>query len=190
MKAEAIRAFPITPVFSENAVIIEVAREPHVRELAPRLRRSDIEELEAQLGLDPSVALDSSFSQSSACWAVSRNDGTVIAMFGVVPSPRQLLVGQAWFVGSPDLYQFRRQWVRLSKSWLGRVFDEFEVLFNVMDDRNKTERRWVEWMGFEFLSLDPSFGPQKRPFWLFAKCRDEASRQKHTSMFDQIRNAK
>jgi hypothetical protein len=161
-----------------------------VEELAPKLRASDVRDLAAQLDIEARAALEASCRQSSSSWTVCGSNGEAIAMFGVVPSSRQTFAGQAWFVASPAIYEFRRQWIRLSNVWLSTLFDEFEVLFNVMDDRNKTERRWVEWMGFEFLSLDPSFGPQKRPFWLFAKCRDEASRQKHTSMFDQIRNAK
>lgn len=134
------------------------------------------------------TALEISFHQSSSCWTVCRADGEAIAIFGTVPSPRQAFAGQAWFLASPEIYDFRRQWVRLSKICLVEMFDEFEVLFNVMDDRNKIERRWVEWMGFEFLWLDASFGPQKRPFWLFAKCRDEASREKYKPMLDQIRS--
>ena len=133
----------------------------HVEELAPKLRASDVRDLAAQLDIEARAALEASCRQSSSSWTVCGSNGEAIAMFDVVPSSRQTFAGRAWFVASPAIYEFRRQWIRLSNVSLSTLFDEFEVLFNVMDDRNKTERRWVEWMGFEFLSLDPSFGPQR-----------------------------
>jgi hypothetical protein len=116
-------------------------------------------------------------------------DGEPIAMFGVAPSEKRPVAGRVWFLATPAIHGERTQWVRQSKPWLDRVGADFEILFNVMDDRNKAARRWVEWMGFEFLWLEPEFGPRAKPFWFFARCRDEAARAKHAALFESIRRA-
>lgn len=175
----------LTPETSGARVV--PARREHVAQVAANMRLSDVVEVDAQSGHDPSTALTVSLDLSTSPWSVVNGDGEPLAMFGVVPSERNPIAGRVWFLATPGIHDERTQWVRQSKLWLDRIGADFEILFNVMDDRNKTARRWVEWMGFEFLWLEPDFGPRSKPFWFFARCRDEAARMKHAALFQSIR---
>ena len=81
--------------------------------------------------------------------------------------------GIVWMLGSPkmDLPRNRSGILRRSKGYLGTLLGTYPRLFNHIDARNDRSMKWLEWLGFEIIDVDLSFGIEGRPFFLFERLR-------------------
>ena len=132
------------------------------RDLAPRLRAADAEEVWAATGLPARVAMEASVRASTACVAAVV-DGRCEGLFGVVPvSP---LAGEAavWMLASDVADQHARAWLVEAPQWLTLLGDGWAVLRNRVDARNKRSIRWLRRMGFEVGPAEP-WGWAGQPF--------------------------
>lgn len=79
--------------------------------------------------------------------------GEPIACFGICPMTGEGLegVGRPWLLGTPEIAEVSRGFIRLSRKWLGRLSKGFSSLSNIMDAQNEVHIRWVQWLGFEIV---------------------------------------
>jgi len=140
--------------------------------MAPKLRKADLNEIQAGLGIHPLKALGVGFTESRPCLtAADSADDEPIAMFGVVPvgsegTPR---TGSIWLLGTDGIYPHKTQFLRESKARLAEVCAGYDVVGNFIDARNGLHIIWLKWLGFTLLRKIPHFGAEGREFIEFVK---------------------
>jgi len=91
-------------------------------------------------------------------------------MWGAIPEG--LSSGRIWLLGRQamlDDMSDKHYFLRESKVQLAKLHEQYSVLFNVVDARNKIHIRWIQWMGFTFIREHPQWGPESRLFYEFVK---------------------
>ena len=121
----------------------------HVKPIAKRMRRADIDEVQAASGKTPEEALLYSIDKSEYSWA-ALVDGKPVAMFGVGILNVIGGVGAPWLLATDDVERNRKVFVRLSISFRNELLERYPVLRNFVDVRNTASIRWLKWMGAEF----------------------------------------
>jgi hypothetical protein len=59
---------------------------------------------------------------------------------------------------------------QLRKSYLVQTLQQnYDVLFNLVDERNTLHIRWIQWCGFTFVNRHPALGAEQRPFLEFVR---------------------
>ena len=85
-------------------------------------------------------------------------------------SSYELNTGVIWFLSSEVMFKKNRiQFIKNSKIWVEKLFRDYEILWNVVDSRNKIHIRWLKWMGFRFIADIPEYGAEKRMFHQFVR---------------------
>lgn len=130
--------------------------------LAPKLRKQDVEEVWASHGITPIAALVTSQNNSSESHTIIASDGEVIGMFGVVDDGA---VGVPWLLTSDRLPEVAREFLPQSREWVERINQDYLVLTNYVDVRNKVAQRWLKWLGFKFVRVVEEYGYEKKPFY-------------------------
>ena len=157
----------------KNAQIIPATYE-HGIMLAPYLREADKREIRASVGWTPEKALTHSIALSEPGYAVVTPDGSPMAVFGA--SPYQDKFGLVWFMSSDQIFKLNRlDFIKNSKFWVEKFFDDYDIIFNVVDARNKVHIRWLKWIGFEFIADIENFGIEKRIFRQFVKYKNNGN---------------
>lgn len=128
--------------------------------LAPRLRKADIDEIEASGPYLPVEALEIGM-QASLQPLTAVGDGKPIAMFGAVKETQD--IGRIWLLGSDDIFGVRYRFLRESRSWWRHVASPFKVVTNVVDMRNEKHIAWLRWLGVKFCNIETR-GPKGLPF--------------------------
>ena len=133
--------------------------------LAEHLRLADKDEIYAARGIGPNEALEICVEDSTKCFTVL-NGNIPIAMFGYLYVNDD--TAQVWMLGSDELTQNKKWFVRESKRWLCEFAREFKVLYNFIDARNELHIKWIGRMGFNIVESVPDYGFEKRLFLKFA----------------------
>ncbi len=144
-------------------------------DLAPRLRKEDVEEVLAACGHTPLQALQDGLRDSDECLSILK-DGKVIGMFGVAPLPNG--VGAIWLLASDDLPTIRWQFLKQTRPWVNYFLTKFQILMNWADSRNAVHLRWIKWAGFDFTNRQVDM-PSGVPFVEFIKTRDNTCATVH-----------
>ena len=138
--------------------------------LGENLREADKQEIRAVIGdtLTYAQALEVCAVTSDPCYVVrSLVSEEPLAMYGVCP---QMEGGEVWFLGSDELFETNKMaFLRNSKIWVEKLFDGYDLLYNVVDARNVLHIRWLKWLGFTFIEDIPEYGVEKRRFKQFYK---------------------
>jgi len=141
----------------------------HVEELAPKIRKADKQEIWASDRLLPKEALLRSMRITPSPLVGVAND-KVFCMFGVgVPTPLSD-IGYPWMLSSDALPKHARKFLREGKKWIEQINNEYEILINFVDSRNKKAIQWLKWLGFSIKEAQP-YGPDQIPFHLFIMTR-------------------
>lgn len=139
--------------------------------LAPKLRKQDINEIEASSGFLPMEALSYSFHSGGESNTIIAPDGEVIGMFGVSPT-LDPLVGVPWLLASPRLPEVSKEFIPQSLEWVKQKNEEYPLLFNAVDVRNTVAIRWLRYLGFTFIQRIEEYGVGKKPFYEFVRIRN------------------
>ena len=146
------------------------ARFEHVAELALTMRTADRDEVIAQTGAHPALALGISLGNSDAAWAGTIN-GKVACVFGVSDAGDVSGdIGMPWMLGSDLIVDHQRLFLRHCADCVEIMQTLFPVLKNHVDQRNTVAIRWLKWLGFVILPTVPH-GPFKLPFHPFERIR-------------------
>ena len=130
-------------------------------QLAPRLRRADLQEIQASCGLPPEVSLQDSLKESIECFTAI--DTHPVAMFGVGAE------GMVWMMGSDEIATFKAVLFRETGPYLDRFHKRFPLLWNYVDARNDVHIRWLRRFDFSLICLHPHMGVERRPFYEFVR---------------------
>lgn len=135
--------------------------------LAPKLRKADVQEIEAASGQTPLAALSWSLLASSECWAGEGRDGELIALFGAAPT-QEPDVGLVWLLGSESISTKNAvRFLRESRLWLDRLHQSYPILYNFVDARNTVHIHWLRWLGCTFIARHEHYGVGGLPFYEF-----------------------
>ena len=150
------------PVLNHPSLSIVEATEAHVYSLAPRLRKADILEMNAEGLYDVTNILLHSFHESVECYTgtLSNKDGgepLPIALFGI--GERSYPFSVVWLLGSDELVQgpTARVFLRHSRLWLDYFLRHYGPIGNSVYAKNVFHTRWLMWCGFDIVNghLDP-----------------------------------
>lgn len=151
-------------------VQIRMATREDARRIAKNLREADLAEMKAVLGdvEDPADSLVYGVDQSVYPLVALLGDEPV-SLMGVIRDPINDHVGCVWMMGTDQITQNKKTFLRFSRPCLSTLFETFDLLWCCMDKRNTVHARWVKWLGFSLLREVPSYGEERRPFLEFAK---------------------
>src|SRR5260221_10065260 len=111
------------------------------RELAGRLRAADRAEIQAAVGLDAALVLAEGVALSRPCWAVADEDGSLLALFGVIPADGDS--GRVWLLGSDELAGHWRAGLRHSRGWGEEVDGGHDRPLEYIDGPDELHIPWV-----------------------------------------------
>ena len=137
-------------------------------DLAPRLRKEDVEEVFAINGCSPLQALLDGLKGSDECLTIMWDD-RVVGMFGVAPLTKDL--GAIWLLASDDLPKIRWKFLKETRPWVQYFLTKYPRLTNMVDARNEVHIKWIKWAGFTFTNRTEVL-PSGVPFLEFFKDRD------------------
>lgn len=135
-------------------------------ELAPILRKQDVDEVAASHGLNPVTALRLSFKISNECNSII-HEGKVVGMFGYGSDGGTVAV--PWLLASDKIKEISREFLPQSKLWVDKVAEDYDVLVNYVDVRNTVAIRWLKFLGFKFIRRIEHFGKAQVPFYEFVR---------------------
>jgi len=130
--------------------------------LAPKLRRADLQEIQAATGETALGALERGLQDSDPSYVIIDAEGTPLALFGVVPDIGDK--GIVWLLGSDAIEEHAISFARGSRPWLDRLHERYPVLWSFVDVRNELHLRWLTWCGFEVTRTIEGFGVERRAF--------------------------
>ena len=133
--------------------------------LAAKMRLADVEEVKASNALTPTEALQQGFDMSKAQSIIHK--GELIGMFGCAHVDE--LIGSPWMLGSDKIPQIKKDLLTQSVEWVKEVNQQYPLLINYVDARNKVSIRWLNHIGFSFVQFIPKFGVGGIPFYEFVR---------------------
>lgn len=146
-------------------VIIRPATEDDARDLAPRLREADAEEVWATSLKTPEQALLSSVRMSTHAWS-GFVDGNLVCMWGCGPASMLDRIGVPWMLGSDDVLKHQKAFLRRNREYVQEMLSCYTRLVNWVDARNTVSIHWLRWLGFEIGEALPH-GALNMPFHRF-----------------------
>lgn len=136
-------------------------------EIAENLRQGDRDEVQASSNLTPAEALLGSYSLSTHAYVILSTEGDPIAAFGAAPHAAG--IGIVWMLGTDGIEQEAFGIARRTRRYFDELNAAYFMLWNYIDARNATSMRWLRWGGFQLLEEHPEHGPERRPFYTFAR---------------------
>ena len=139
-------------------------------ELAPKMRIGDRQEIMASDGSSPLESLVLPFTQkgSKIYNIVGTQSEGVIGMFGSSPVKEEGY-GIVWLLSSEDLFKHTRQFIKECPKWVAEMSEDYEHVYNFVDERNWKSLKWLQFLGFEPKRKIGDFGVGKIPFILMMK---------------------
>ena len=75
-----------------------------------------------------------------------------------------------WLLASEGLVErHSRLFARYSKIWVKQLHRRYDILWNMVDARNRVHIRWLEWCGFTLLRRLVNHGVEQRLFYEFER---------------------
>ena len=111
------------------------------------MRQADSDEVLASSGKTPFEALVFSLRKSSFAYT-ALVDGRPEVMFGCGDINVLAEMGAPWLLGTDAVDANYVAFLRMSKKWKRELLGRYQVLRNVVDDRNVVSKRWLSWLGF------------------------------------------
>ncbi len=151
----------------DNKSKIVPATVRQAREMAPKMRKADIQEIWAATGEMPDEALIRSIQSATGAWA-GYWDNEICCIFGVSPESIISGKGNIWMLGTELIEKHPTVFLRHSVQVVKDMHKSYRYLHNWVDVRNEVSIRWLKWLGFTLEKPAP-FGPYKMLFRKFYK---------------------
>jgi len=155
----------------KTAIIVRLADTQDAPTLASSLRSADLQEIKSNVGEDPLAHIERSILHSDPCYTVLNEKNAPVAVFGVIPDSQEVGVGKIWMLASEEFVSYRYIFLRHCREWIERLQQEYNVLWNYVDARNRMHIRWLNWCGFKFIRSINEHGVKRIPFLEFEKVR-------------------
>jgi hypothetical protein len=153
-----------------NTAFVRQAVLKDALELAPKIRKSDREEIRASNNSTPLKALVEAFTiENNKIYSIVKTeDNSVIGMFGSAPSVEPDY-GVAWMLSSEDLFKHTKQFIKECPHWINEMGVGYKYLYNFVDKRNWKSLKWLQYLKFEPKTEIGDYGFEKIPFLLMMK---------------------
>lgn len=152
----------------KTPVVFRAATLQDALDIAPRLRKEDLEEVRAATGRHVEEAVVKSYIGSEMCFVACLGDMPIM-IFGL--SRYNSDVGIPWMLGSDELPRRAKDLLPVSSAVVELFNLLYPVIYNMVDKRNTKSIRWLKWLGFEAIQEFPTYGAEQRPFIQFARYR-------------------
>lgn len=140
------------------------------RDLAPRMRSQDANEVMASSGTTPYEALKQSYNASAPeCFTIIHEDGEIVGMFGLSDCGH---FASPWLLGSDKLPETKRVMLPVSAEWVEEKNNQYPLLLNYVHADNTVSMKWLKALGFKFIRLDKEYGVGKEPFYQFVRIKE------------------
>lgn len=140
--------------------------------VAANIREEDRQEIEG-LGHSP-LALVWCVETSAHATAFFNKDNELVGVAGIGPDDRPG-VGQVWMICTPHITKNPHTFVREAKRWLKRVGEDYDLLWNRVDARNKYHHKLLKLLGFKSLNYT-IMAPYNLPYIEIVKCVSQQQR--------------
>ena len=150
---------------------VREARVSDCEALAPKIKQEDIDEIKASDNVTPLEGLTAPFKikgHKTYSMIGTKEEG-IIGMFGTVPSLDNPTYGIIWMLGSDEIKNHTKQFLKECPTWIAEASKDYKYVFNFIDIRNQTSRVWLRWLGFKEIRLVNNYGYGKLPFIQFMK---------------------
>lgn len=141
----------------------------HVESIAARCRKADVDELWASAMMTPQEALHSALELCPDAMTGVVDD-VPVCMFGVTPWSILGRTGAPWMIGTTDIREHAKSFLRGSKAAIKVMEEPYDTLVNMVDARHLEAVAWLRWLGFTIHEAIP-YGPFGLPFHPFEKRR-------------------
>lgn len=138
-------------------IIIRKVIESDIVSLAVRLRKEDHDEL-IEAGYETTQkAIEQSVQRSLVSLCVEHgNDSSSlkpIAIFGLVPDSLLGRSACAWFLGTDDMKNIRKSFVKQSRMFVKEWMKQYPILWNVFPKSYVKTCRWLTFLGAKFYDM-------------------------------------
>lgn len=130
----------------DSKFYIRASEADDIKYLKNNLRQADIEEVTAQ-GSDPLTSLCEGYIFSQECYT-SVYKGKPSGMFGL--SYLSDKRGSIWFLGTDDILEVPREWIKLGRQYINHFLEIYPVLTNMVAVNNKAHINWLKHLGAIF----------------------------------------
>ena len=139
-------------------------------QLAPKMRKADMEEILASHGKTPleSLVVPFTYEKARSYTIIGTAKEGVIGMFGVAPT-KDPEYGIAWLLSSEDLFKHTKQFIKECPYWVSQMSEGYTYIYNWVDRRNWKSLKWLQFLGFEAKEEIKQYGVGKLPFLLMIK---------------------
>ncbi len=150
---------------------VERAEAAHIPAIAARMRASDRREVWASHRHTPSEALQNALARSELAWTCLVR-GEPALMWGAGDAGARN-TGSPWLLGTADIDQVSREFLRQSRDYVARMHERFPRLENCVHHANRPSIRWLRWCGFTVESANPArvVSIHGEPFFRFWRFR-------------------
>lgn len=145
----------------------------HARDLAPRLREHDKDEVWASGGHSPEAALVRSVEASTLAWCALL-DGRPEIMWGCAAMPhdgRHGRHGIVWLLSSDEMYRVPGRFMEESFNFVSIMLDVFDSLSNYVHAANVRSQRWLLKLGFHKVGVSENHNGRGGTFILFSRSK-------------------
>lgn len=109
-------------------------------------------------------------NNSHVCLTIAKENP--IGMFGVAP---ECVLGHKaviWFLGTNELLDIQKPFLRYSKTFIDMFLQRYKFLYNFVDTRNTVSLKWLRFCGANFMPPVP-YGKDGEYFQFFWFSRDK-----------------
>ena len=153
----------------EDTLKVVASEDHHLVRVLQNLRRQDRVELLASGTLDP-LAQFRWARENGQCWAVLLPSGAACAVGGIIPVAGSDNAA-VWLMGTDELTQHWREFLRRSRAYVDALHEIRPVLFNRVHADNEIHLRWLRWAGFIILPEPCFVGNHSAVFHEFIRIR-------------------
>ena len=136
------------------------------------IRQADLNEMRVVSGSNkPLATLLKSAIERSTEWVeicLDNNTGEVYTIYGLGNCEG---FGVPWMIGSPSITKHKKDLLQYSKLIIKEMLNQFPLIHNYVDSRNKAHIRWLKHMDFNFYE-ERDFVLHGVLFKYFYKCRE------------------
>jgi hypothetical protein len=141
----------------------------HAKDLGPRLRQADQDEVMAACGMtgEDALILAVAHAKQAHAWIL---DGELVAISGISGSLIDQNVGVIWMLASDGVDRVPKLLLKGQRQYVRDLLQGHDMLLNFVDNRNIKAQRWLRWLGFQVGDPRPfgAAGLLFRPFLMSA----------------------
>ena len=133
-----------------------------IKYLAPRLRRTDKEEILAGIGATPYHALLIGYFECAVVFTIVNPKNKPVGIFGVRDCEDG--TGIIWLLATDELAKIQIAFLKECREVVKVLNKKYKILWNFVDCRNQLHIKWLKWCGFKFINKK-NYGVLNKPFY-------------------------